>query len=127
MFDMFDRRRSGWFITFIEELATVDELAPVEEDGAAVEFVFAIVEFCTGILGFDIMKSFLKDCKIQSRCLSMIELRIKICLYEEKIWEEKNRVTEREREREREERREMIFYFLNTINWDYNHIYNAIA
>ena len=111
MFDMFERRRSGWFITFIEELATVDELAPVEEDGAAVEFVFAIVEFCTGISGSDTMKTFLKDCKIQSRCLSMIELKIKICLYEEKIWEEKNRVTERERERERErEKKEMIFF-----------------
>ena len=86
MFDMFERRRSGWFITFIEELANVDELAPVEEDGAAVEFVFAIVEFCTEISGSNTMKTFLKDCKIQSRCSNVIELKIKICLYEEKIW-----------------------------------------
>ena len=66
MFDIFKRRRSGWFITFIEELANVDELASVEEDGVAVEFVFAIVEFCTGISGTDTMKTFLKDCKVQS-------------------------------------------------------------
>ena len=61
MFDMFDRRRSGWFITFIEEFVFVDELAPVEEDGAVIEFVFAIVEFSTGISGSDTMKSFLKS------------------------------------------------------------------
>ena len=61
MFDMFDRRRSGWFITFIEEFVFVDELALVEEDGAAVEFVFAIVEFSIGISGSDTMKTFLKN------------------------------------------------------------------
>ena len=66
MFDIFERRRSGWFITFIEELANVDELAPVEEDDAAVEFVAAIVEFCTRISGSDTMKNFLKDCVVQS-------------------------------------------------------------
>ena len=82
------------------------------------------VEFCTGISGSDTMKIFLKDCKIQSRCSSVIELKIRICLYEEKIWEKKNRVIERERERER---RKKWFSCLNKINWDYNHIYNAIC
>ena len=31
------------------------------------------------------LKSFLKEYRTQSQCLSMIELRIKNCLYEEKI------------------------------------------
>ena len=57
----------------------------MEEDGVAVEFVFAIVEFCTEISGSNTMKTFLKDCKIQSWCSNVIELKIKICLYEEKI------------------------------------------
>ena len=57
----------------------------MEEDGVAVEFVFAIVEFCTGISGTDTMKTFLKDCKLQSQCSNVIELKIKICLCEEKI------------------------------------------
>ena len=75
----------------------------MEEDGAAVEFVFAIVEFCTKISGSNTMKTFLKDCKIQSRCSNVIELKIKICLYEEKIKgkEQSNRERERERDKER--------------------------
>ena len=61
------------------------------------------VEFCTGISGSDTMKIFLKDCKIQSRCSSVIELKIRICLYEEKIKgkEQSNRERERERDKER--------------------------
>ena len=58
------------------------------------------------------LKSFLKDYRTQSWCLSMNELSIKNCLYEEKICDEKNRVTEKERERE-ERREKMIFYFLD--------------
>ena len=69
------------------------------------------------------IEKFLKDWKIQSL--------IKNCLYEKKLWEKKNRITESER-RERREKREMIrendfLFFLNTINWDYIHIYSAIA
>ena len=71
-----------------------------------------------------LLKNFLKDYRTQSWCLSMNELRIKNCLYEEKIWDEKNRVTERER---REKRENDFLFFLNTINWDYNCIYNTIA
>ena len=111
MFDIFERRRSGWFITFIEELANVDELAPVEEDGVAVEFVFAIVEFCTEISGSNTMKTFLKDCKIQSRCSNVIELKIKICLYEEKIKGKEQ--SNRERERERDKERGKMIFLLN--------------
>ena len=40
----------------------------MEEDDAAVEFVVAIVEFCTGLSGSDTIKIFLKGCKVQSQC-----------------------------------------------------------
>ena len=53
MFDIFERRRSGWFITFIVEPEVVEEVA-------ALEFEDAIKEFCTGILeisGSDTMKN----------------------------------------------------------------------
>ena len=52
MFDTFERRRSGWFITFIVEPEVVEEVATRELEDAMEEFYTGFSE----ISGFDTMK-----------------------------------------------------------------------
>ena len=53
---MFDKRRSGWFITFVEELKEVEEVAIVELEEAHVELEEAIDELWAWIVFSNTMK-----------------------------------------------------------------------
>ena len=55
---MFERR-SGWFVTFVEELEEVEEVAIFELEEAIVELEEAIDELWAGIICFDTVK---KNC-----------------------------------------------------------------
>ena len=52
---MFERR-SGWFITFVEEIEEVEEVAIVELEEAIVEPEEAVDELWAGSFGFDTTK-----------------------------------------------------------------------
>ena len=52
MFDIFERRSSGWFITFIVEPKFVEEVVALELEDAMEEFCIGISE----ISGSDTMK-----------------------------------------------------------------------